>query len=172
METMTVKEMAGKVTKDQRYSMRSAQSAYAHAKAFNDTCLAIDLEARKEELASFNYPYGKEHKRAENLPEFCKDPKSDYLIEHSYWDEYFYAVYKRRIKKGWSTKFRLKDAPEHMVTADADSHRLLKIAEDLLIDCCLDTVPQGMRKDLKGARNHWKHRQGLLDIAMSWNTLN
>lgn len=163
MQTMTI-------SKDKRYAMKQAQTAYAMAKAFNDLNNQIDLEARQEELNAFDYPIDKEHRRAESLPEICKDPKIDYLIEKSFWDEYFHAVYKRRIAKGWSCNFKLKDAPEYHVSADAESFKLLKMAEDVLIDCVLETIPQTLAKDIERAKTMYKERKELIDIAMRWDT--
>lgn len=151
--------------------MKQAQEAYVLAKAFNETNLAIDLEARKEELNAFDYPLADEWK-AERLGivgGMIKDPKIDYLMADKFSDEYYHAIFNRRISKGWSCKYKVKDAPEYVVTADADSRPLLRLAEEVLIDCIMDTVTPEMLKDLERAREY-PHREKLIKLAMSWDT--
>lgn len=178
MATMTkeeIKEQIAKITPNMRYAMKSAQNAYAISKAFNETNLAIDLEAKQEELNAFDYPLAEEWKEKgtdrKGIDEkYCiRDPKIDYLMDDKFSDEYYHAVYNRRIAKGWSCNYKPKDAPEYVVTADADSRPLLRLADDILIDCVLETVPEWMRKDLEKAKQY-PHRQKLIDLAMSWNT--
>ena len=176
--TMTkeeIKEQIKKITPNKRYAMKQAQNAYIMAKAFNDTNIAIDLEARQEELNAFDYPLADEWQernmdRAGIDEKNCiRDPKIDYLMADKFTDDYYHAVSNRRIAKGWGCKYRCKDAPEYVVTADADSRPLLRLAEDVLIDCAIDMVPEWMRKDLERAREY-PHRQKLIDLAMSWDT--
>lgn len=157
------------IAKDKRYAMKRAQEAYALAKAFDETNKAIDLEARQEELNAFDYPFKADARRHEP-GEFCKDPKADFLIDEKYWDEYFHAIYTRRIAKGWRCSYKIKDAPEYFVTADAESFPLLKLAENVLIDCVLETVPEYLAKDLVKARDMYQERNELINIAMRWNT--
>jgi len=171
----TIKEQISRITPSQRYAMKRAQEAYMFAKAFNETNLAIDLEARKEELNAFDYPLADEWKKKDmdrkGIDEkgCIRDPKIDYLMDDKFTDEYYHAVYNRRIAKGWSCKYRVKDAPEYVVTADADSRPLLRLAEEVLIDCIMETVTPEMRKDLERAREY-PHREKLIQLAMTWDT--
>ena len=168
MDKTTIKSMAGKIAIEQREAVKRAQRAYAITKAFNETNKQIDAEARAEALAAFNYPFDPEHKRCETLPEFCKDPKIDYLIDKKFWDEYFQNVYDRRVKKGWPVP-QYKVEPYYHVSADADSFSLLKMAEKVLIDAGLEVLPADMRKDLERARQY-PHSEKLIEIIMKWDT--
>lgn len=172
METQIAENHAKNITQNQRYTMRSAQRAYTIAKAFHETNLAIDQESKQDELNAFDYPIADEWKdeRKGVVNGMIKDPKIDYLMKDNFCDEYYHAVYNRRIAKGWNVKYQIKDAPQYVVTADADSFPILKMAEDVLIDCVLDTVHQSMRKDLERARHLYNHRQELIDLAMKWDT--
>jgi hypothetical protein len=176
MNSQEIKEQTAKITPNQRHAMRSAQKAYAMALAWHATNKAIDLEARQEELNAFDYPLAEEWKqRGMNRSgiddkDCIRDPKIDYLMADKYTDEYYHAVYNRRIAKGWSCKFKFKDGtPEYCVTADAESFGVLKLAEKVLIDCMLDTVPAWIRKDLDKARQD-PYSEKLVSLAMSWDT--
>lgn len=155
-----------KPTKDQRKAIKSAQNAYAMAKAWNEKNLEIDQKAGKEVLKEGFFPY------AEKWSKYHKgrvlDPTHDYLMDDSVFYEYLQKKHEKAQGMGLK-RARLPNVKPWNVTADAESRPILRAAEDVLIETGLNIIPEPMKSQLQGARDHWEHRKSLIDIIMRWN---
>lgn len=139
------------IPKELKIKIKKAQDQYLIAKAELETVEFIEHENITKILANNTFT-DDEGKRVLN-------PEEDFLIKREELDEFLELLFIENKNAGLA-------AIDKETAIDWKYEKRLKEIEKELFDLQLETVPNGIKKDVEKAQNHYKFRDKALDLIL------
>jgi hypothetical protein len=143
------------LTKQEKNTLKGCKEAYFQALAYHQTIKQIDQESKQTILDAVVFKYDKRWKEEDKR---ITDPKADYLMSEKDFQDYMEFVHDERTKRGLKV-------PSVEYTSDFESWKLLRIAEDNLIDYALSVLPEPLKTQLKDIKKHFTVKEKFLDTV-------
>lgn len=139
------------IPKELKIKIKKAQEQYLIAKAELETVEFIEHENITKILANNTFT-DDEGKRVLN-------PEEDFLIKREELDEFLELLFIENKNAGLA-------AIDKETAIDWKYEKRLKEIEKELFDLQLETVPNGFKKDVEKAQNHYKFKDKALDLIL------
>lgn len=140
--------------------LKTLQETYFKALAYHETIKEIEKESKIKVLADHVFLVEKGFTgRGIQNGERITDHTEDFLMSDEDFTRYCKLVYEEEKKQGLNKL-------DYNTTADYESRKLLKMAEECLLDFSIKISPKKIQGTLEKAKTHWKHRKEMLDLVL------